>query len=175
MAIPCWIFVICVVLKIKTFKLLEKLSIISFKGRGKHVAINGSRSVAIRKFLSILLIYPIDWNGHVCWIFTTYCICCEGRTQYVTNSATGCVKLVTPLDDTVEFLTHLEDLFRNFGIHLRGQTGMDSWRRKPVYRVLRFLKRCVSDVQLPIGSDRITNVPEGTVDHKILLAYVKQH
>jgi len=53
-------------------------------------------------------------------------ICCEGRTQYVTDSAKGCIKPVTPLDSAVEFLTHLGDLFCNFGIHLWGQTGMDS-------------------------------------------------
>ena len=41
----------------------------------------------------------------------------------MTDSATVCVKLVTPLDGTVEFLTLLGDLFRNFGIHLRGETG----------------------------------------------------
>ena len=75
-----------------------------------------------------------------------YGICCEGRTQYVTDSATGCVKLVTPLDGTVEFLTHLGDLFRNFGIHLRGQTGMDSTlvdAQTCLQGVTRFLKRCV--------------------------------
>ena len=44
----------------------------------------------------------------------------------MTDSTTGCVKLVTPLDGTVEFLTHFGELFRNFGIHLRGQTGIDS-------------------------------------------------
>ena len=38
-----------------------------------------------------------------------------------------CVKLVTPLDGTVEFLTHLGDLFRNFGIHLRGEAGVEVW------------------------------------------------
>ena len=43
----------------------------------------------------------------------------------MTDSATVCVKLVTPLDGTVEFVTHLGDLFRNFGIHLRGKTGVE--------------------------------------------------
>ena len=57
-------------------------------------------------------------------LFAGYC--CEGRTQYVTDSPKGCIQPVTPLDGTVEFLTHLGDLFCNFGIHLRGQTGMDS-------------------------------------------------
>ena len=47
------------------------------------------------------------------------------NTEYVTDSARVCVKLVTPLDGTVEFLTHLGDLFRNFGIHLRGETGVE--------------------------------------------------
>ena len=43
----------------------------------------------------------------------------------MTDSATVCVKLVTLLDGTTEFLTHLGDLFRNFGIHLRGETGVE--------------------------------------------------
>ena len=61
-------------------------------------------------------------NIHLLPIFLG--ICFEGRTQYATDSAKGCVKLVTPLDDTVEFLTHLGDLF--FGIRWRGgQTSMD--------------------------------------------------
>ena len=63
-------------------------------------------------------------NIHLLPIFRG--ICFEERIQYVTDSAKGCVKLVTPLDDTVEFLTHFGDLFRNFGIHLwGGQTSMD--------------------------------------------------
>ena len=91
----------------------------------------------------------------------------------MTDSATGYVKLVTPLDGTVEFLTHFGELFRNFGIHLRGQTGIDSvplQMRKP-QGVTRFLKRCVSDVKLQICSERITNGLEGKVvqpDHAIL-------
>ena len=63
-------------------------------------------------------------NIHLLPIFLG--ICFEGRTQYATDSSKGCVKLVTPLDDTVEFLTHLGDLFRNFGIRRwGGQTSMD--------------------------------------------------
>ena len=56
---------------------------------------------------------------------TFHGICREGRTQDVTDLATVCVKLVTPLEGTVEFLTHLGDFFRNFGIHLRGETGVE--------------------------------------------------
>ena len=40
--------------------------------------------------------------------------------------------------------------------------------RKPVYRVLRFLESCISDVQLQIGSERITNGPESTVANKTM-------
>lgn len=98
-------------------------------------------------------------------------VCCEGRTQYVTDSAKGCVELVTPLDGTVEFLTHLRDFFRNFGIHLLGQTGMDSTlvdAQTCLQGVTRLFKRCVSDVRLQIGSERITNGPEGTVANKTM-------
>ncbi|KAL9966469.1 hypothetical protein ACROYT_G024550 [Oculina patagonica] len=85
------------------------------------------------------------------------------------------VKLVTPLDGTVEFQTHLGDLFCNFGIHLRGQTGMDSTLvdvQTCLQGVTRFLKRCVSDVQLQIGSERITNGPESTVASKTMKSCV---
>ena len=91
--------------------------------------------------------------------------------QYVTDSAKGCVELVTPLDGTVEFLTHLRDFFRNFGIHLLGQTGMDSTlvdAQTCLQGVTRLFKRCVSDVRLQIGSERITNRPEGTVANKTM-------
>ena len=77
-------------------------------------------------------------------------ICCEGRTHYVTDSPTGCVKLISPLDGTVEFLTHLGHLFRNFGIHLRGQSGMDSngcqWGIAAVSKQL--IKCCLVSKQL---------------------------
>lgn len=52
-----------------------------------------------------------------------YGICCEGRTQHVTDASTGCVKLVSPLDGTTEFLKHLGDLYRNFGVHFKGQNA----------------------------------------------------
>ena len=100
-------------------------------------------------------------------------ICCEGRTHYVTDSPTGCVKLISPLDGAVEFLTHLGDLFRNFGIHLRGQSGMDSTlvdAQTCLQGVTRFLKRHVSDVQVQIASERITNGPEGTKITRLLEA-----
>ena len=48
--------------------------------------------------------------------------------------------------------------------------------RKP-QGVTRFLKRCVSDVKLQIGSERITNELEGKVvqsDHAILSDYVEK-
>ena len=48
-----------------------------------------------------------------------YGICCEGRTQYVTDASTGCVKLVSPLDGTIEFLKHLGDLYRNLGYSIQ--------------------------------------------------------
>ena len=68
-----------------------------------------------------------------------------------------CVKLVTPLDGTVKFLKHLGDLFRNFGIHLRGETGVEVYlcRSANLSTVLQgSLKDVVSDVQLimKIGS-----------------------
>ena len=77
----------------------------------------------------------------------------------MTDSATVCVKLVTPLDATVEFLTHLGDLFRNFGIHLRGETAVEVYlcRSANLSTVLQgSLKDVVSDVQIIDHEDWFT-------------------
>lgn len=100
-----------------------------------------------------------------------YGICCEGRTQYITDASTGCVKLVTPLDGTTEFLTHLGDLYRNFGVHLKGQKSIDASlvdAKTCLQNITTYLKRCVSDVQQQLGTAKVTNGPEGTVSSKII-------
>ena len=98
-----------------------------------------------------------------------YGICCEGRTQYITDASTGCVKVVTPLDGTTEFLKHLGDLYRNFGVHLKGQKSIDASlvdAKTCLQNLTTYLKRCVSDVQQQLGTDKVTNGPEGTVSSK---------
>ena len=94
-----------------------------------------------------------------------YGICCEGRTQYIT----GCVKVVTPLDGTTEFLKHLGDLYRNFGVHLKDQKSIDASlvdAKTCLQNLMTSLKTSVSDVQQQLGTDKVTNGPEGTVSSK---------
>ena len=98
-----------------------------------------------------------------------YGICWEGRTQYVTDASTGCVKLVSPLDGTIEFLKHLGDLYRNFGVHLKGQDSTDTSLAEAkvcLQNLTRYLKTCVSEAQQQLGTKKITNGPEGTVSSK---------
>ena len=99
-----------------------------------------------------------------------YGICCEGRTQYVTDASTGYVKLVSPLDGTTEFLKHLGDLYHNFGIHLKGQNTIDASlvdAKTCLQNLMSYLKKCVyTDVQQQLGTNKITNGPEGTVSNK---------
>ena len=105
----------------------------------------------------------------------------EGRTRHVTDSAKGCVKLVTPSDGPIEFLTHLGNLFRNFVIHLLGQTGMDSTlvdAQACLKGVTRFLKRCVSGCTIADWfrkNHKWTRGHSSQQDHVILRAYVKKH
>ena len=81
-----------------------------------------------------------------------YGMCCEGRTQYVTDASTGWVKLITPLDGTTEFLKHLGNLYRNFGV----QKNIDASvldAKTCLENVRTYLKICVSDVQQQLGTD----------------------
>ena len=98
-----------------------------------------------------------------------YGICCEGRTQYITDASTGCVKLVMPLDGTTEFLKHLGDLYRDIGVHWKGQKSIDASlvdAKTCLENLTTYLKICVSDVQQQLGTDKVTNGPESTVSSK---------
>ena len=79
------------------------------------------------------------------------------------------MKVVTPLDGTTEFLKHLGDLYRNFGVHLKGQKSIDASlveAKTCLQNLTTYLKTCVSDVQQQLGTDKVTNGPEGTVSSK---------
>ena len=45
----------------------------------------------------------------------------EGEVLFVTDAATGSVRMITPLAGTVAFLRNLGLLFDSFGVHLKGQ------------------------------------------------------
>ena len=96
-------------------------------------------------------------------------LCCKGKTQYVTDASTGCLKLVSPLDGTTESLKHLGDLYRNFGVYLKGQNAIDASlvdAKMCLQNLTSYRKKYVSDVQQRLGTNTITNSPEGTVSNK---------
>ena len=79
------------------------------------------------------------------------------------------MKLVLPLDGTTKFLKHLGDLYRNFGVYLKGQNAIDAFlvdAKTCQQNLMSYLKKCVSDVQQQLGTNKITNGPEGTVSNK---------
>ena len=107
----------------------------------------------------------VDGNVLFAEFSQPYGICCEARTQYVTDASTGCVKLVTTLDGTTEFLKHFGNLYRNFGV----QETLDASlldAKTCLENVTTYLKICVSDVQQQLGTGKVTNGPEGTVSRK---------
>ena len=80
------------------------------------------------------------------------------------------MKLVSPLDGTTEFLKHLGDrLYRNFCVHLKGQNAIDASlvdAKTCLQNLTSYLKKCVSDVQQQLGTNKITNGQEGTASNK---------
>ena len=51
------------------------------------------------------------------------CICVEGKTVFVTDTAAGAVKLITPTTSPCKFLEVLDLLSMMFGKHLKGVPG----------------------------------------------------
>ena len=94
-------------------------------------------------------------------------ICAEGDNIYVTDAATGSVKLITGLSGTVEFLQRLGQLYDSFGIHTKGVDSAHitiSEARANVGTVHSYFQETVRRVKDThnLGC-KSTNGPEGTI------------
>lgn len=94
-------------------------------------------------------------------------VCTENeRNVFITDSQTGCVKIITTITGTVRFLQELGKLYAAFSVHLKHQNVP----RLPIFDSIHkvgelkdFLETTVKDVQVLIHSNKLTNGPEGTV------------
>ena len=74
----------------------------------------------------------------------------EGEVLYVTDAATGSVRMITPLAVTVAFLRNLGLLFDSFGVHLTGQKPPAVSIRDAVStlsNIVQFIEDCTMQVK----------------------------
>ena len=98
-------------------------------------------------------------------------ICTEGKTVYVTDAATGKVKMISPVLGTTNLLLNLAKLYLTFGVHRKGtdrsgenlNTGCDHMTE--VDNFIQSHVSCARNVQhLPDTAH--TNGPQGTISQK---------
>ena len=101
-------------------------------------------------------------------------ICVEHeKNVFVTDAQVGAVKLVTDVSAAVPFLKNLGVLYNAFCVHLKHKkvtpTTLENCE-KALVSVSRYLRTTVSSVQALLGSEKITNGPDGTVANKTVLS-----
>ena len=100
-------------------------------------------------------------------------ICSDSDTMYVTDSATGCVKMITRLSGTAELLKQLGWSYDSFEIHARvacarqPMTISISNATSSVAEVAAFMEESVKKVKANHNlANKSTNGPEGTISNQ---------
>ncbi|CAB4014850.1 Hypothetical predicted protein [Paramuricea clavata] len=100
-------------------------------------------------------------------------ICSESNTMYITDSATGCIKMITRLSGTAEFLKQLGRLYDSFEIHARVASARQSTTisisdaTSSVAEVAAFMEESVKKVKVNHDlANKSTNGPEGTISNQ---------
>ena len=65
----------------------------------------------------------VDGSQNTCSFMQVQGVCSLGKVLFVTDAATGAVKLETSLAGTVSFLKTLGCLYDSFGIHCHGEAS----------------------------------------------------
>ena len=93
----------------------------------------------------------------------------EGKTVFVTDTAAGAVKLITPTTSLCKFLEVLDLLSTMFGIHLRGVPGKVHTIAEAVSlltKIRSMLEQWIDEVQTKMGRKTATQGPQGTISTK---------
>lgn len=96
-------------------------------------------------------------------------VCVEGKTVFVTDTAAGAVKLITPTTSLCKFLEVLDLLSTMFGIHLRGVPGEVHSIAEAVSsltKIRSMLEQWIDEVQTKMGRKTATQGPQGTISTK---------
>ena len=112
-----------------------------------------------------------DGTAKSCTFVQPHGICTVGETIFVTDAATGNVKLITELSGTTQFLKHLGLLYDSFGITCKGTIVQHITPQQMVQKVNEintYLKATVSKVKEDnnLKETATTNGPQGTVSQK---------
>ena len=93
----------------------------------------------------------------------------KGKTLFVTDTAAGAVKLITPTTSLCHFLEVLDLLSTMFGIHLRGVPGEVHTIAEAVSsltKIRSMLEKWIDEVQTKMGRKTATQGPQGTISTK---------
>ena len=96
-------------------------------------------------------------------------VCVEGKTVFVTDTAAGAVKLITPTTSLCKFREVLDLLSTVFGIHLRGVPGEVHTIAEAVSsltKIRSMLEQWIDEVQAKMGRKTATQGPQGTISTK---------
>lgn len=105
-------------------------------------------------------------GSHATYCQPTKC-CVEGNTIFVTDSATGCVKMITRPLGLLRYLEKLNTFLKVFGVHKRDiprsmvkqYTGLEA--TQTLEEVYVFYKRCEKEVRDMIQVERTLQGPDG--------------
>ena len=98
-------------------------------------------------------------------------LCSEGNTLYVTDAASGKIKMVTPVHGTVTMLENLGKIYTTFGVHLKGQQQVESDLHDScakTHDMMDFIESHVNSAKTiqNIPQQLNCNGPQGTISHK---------
>ena len=96
-------------------------------------------------------------------------LCVEGKTVFVTDTAIGAVKMVTPTASLCTFLEIIHVLCKMFAIHLRGVPGEDHKIEETVASLNEMssaFELWVNEVQEKMGRKLTVQGPQGTISAK---------
>lgn len=109
--------------------------------------------------------------------------CTEASTVYVTDSATGTLKMITRPSRLLKYLENLNKLLRLFGFHRRNEprANVKTFSAKEAIDVIGqlngFFKHCISEVRKITNLTRILQGPDGVCSQQTIWDpfYVETH
>ena len=96
-------------------------------------------------------------------------VCTEGKTIYVTDTAVGAIRMITPTNSLCTFLEMLDVLYKIFGVHLKGMKAEEYTLDEALSSLNGIISTCdqwINEVQNVIGKKVVTQGPQGTVSWK---------
>lgn len=110
-----------------------------------------------------------DGSSHSASFSQPTALCTEGKTIYVTDTAVGAIRMITPTNSLCKFLEMLDVLYKIFGVHLKGMKAEEHTLDEALASLNGIISTCdqwINEVQNVIGKKFATQGPQGTVSWK---------